>query len=88
MLVVKKKEKLDTMGEVRTIAKLSNAIDEALVRRGQIRSEQVRTYRADALVDTSALRTVLPVHVVQQLGLAITASESQNTPTGGRMPWE
>lgn len=72
MLVVKEKEKLDTVGEVRTIARLSNAIDEALVRRGQIRPEQVRTYRADALVDTGAVRTVLPVHVVQQLGLAIT----------------
>lgn len=72
MLVVKKKGTLDTVGEVRTIANLSNAIDEALVRRGQIRPEQVRTYRADALVDTGAVRTVLPVHVVQQLGLAIT----------------
>ena len=31
----------------------------------------MRTYRADALVDTGALRTVLPTHVAQQLDLAI-----------------
>jgi len=72
VLVAKKKEKVDKVGEVRTIANLTNAIDEALVRRGQIRPDQVRTYQADALVDTGAVRTVLPVHVVQQLGLKIT----------------
>jgi clan AA aspartic protease len=59
------------MGEVRTAAELTNAIDEGLERRGQISREQVRTYRADALVDTGAVRTVLPAHVAEQLGLAI-----------------
>jgi len=61
----------EAMGEVRAKVILTNAIDEGLVRRGQMTPEQVRTYRADALVDTGAVRTVLPVHVVQQLGLAI-----------------
>jgi clan AA aspartic protease len=46
-----------------------NAADEALARRGQIPSAQVRAYEADALVDTGAIRTVIPVHVLQQLGL-------------------
>jgi clan AA aspartic protease len=59
------------MGEVRTAAELTNAIDEGLERRGQISRDQVRTYRADALVDTGAVRTVLPVQVAEQLGLAI-----------------
>jgi clan AA aspartic protease len=59
------------MGEVRTQTTLTNAVDEALARRGQITQEQIRKYEADALVDTGAVRSVLPAHVVQQLGLAI-----------------
>jgi clan AA aspartic protease len=59
------------MGEVRTQALILNAIDEALARRGQITPEEIRRYDADALVDTGAVRSVLPTHAVQQLGLAI-----------------
>ncbi len=59
------------MGEVRARVKLTNAIDEALARRGQIAADQVRTYDADALVDTGAVRCVLPPHVAQSLGLQI-----------------
>ncbi len=59
------------MSEVRVRTKITNAIDEALARRGQLRSDQVRSYEADALVDTGAVASVLPVHVVQQLGLLI-----------------
>ncbi len=59
------------MGEIRVLVRLVNAVDEALVRRGQLRSDQVRTYEADAMVDTGAIRTVIPVHVLQQLGLDV-----------------
>ena len=61
----------ETMGEVRTIVTLTNATDQVLVRRGKLAPEDVHTYRADALVDTGAVRTVLPPHVAQQLDLAI-----------------
>ena len=57
------------MGEVRVKTKITNAADEALARRGQIAAADVRTYEADALVDTGAVSSVLPVHVVMQLGL-------------------
>lgn len=57
------------MGEVRVKVKITNAIDEALARRDQITVDQVRTYEADALVDTGAMRCVLPPHVAQSLGL-------------------
>jgi len=57
------------MGEVWVIARLTNAVDEALVRRGMLKPEQVRTYEASALVDTGAVCTVLPAHVVARLGL-------------------
>jgi len=59
------------MGEVRAQVKLTNAVDEALVRRGQMTLDQIRIYEADALVDTGAVRSVIPIQVVQQLGLAI-----------------
>ncbi len=59
------------MGEVRVQAQVINAIDEELARRGQLTSEEVRHYEADALVDTGAVRSVIPTHIVQQLGLAI-----------------
>lgn len=62
---------LKGMGEVRVTARLTNAVDEALVRRGMLAPDQVRTYEADALVDTGAVRTVVPQHVALRLGLGV-----------------
>lgn len=59
------------MGEVRVPVKLTNAIDLSLVRRGLLKPDQVRTYEADAMVDTGAVRCVLPPHVVERLGLEL-----------------
>jgi predicted aspartyl protease len=59
------------LGEVRVKVKLTNGVDEALVRRGLLTADKIRSYEADALVDTGAVRSVLPIHVVQLLGLAI-----------------
>jgi predicted aspartyl protease len=59
------------MGEVRVKARLTNAVDEALARRGAIKPEAVRRYEADALVDTGAVRSVVPPHVADRLGLAL-----------------
>ena len=58
------------MGETRVKALLINAVDEALAQSGQLASDQIRKYEADALVDTGAVRSVFPAHVVQQLGLS------------------
>ena len=57
------------MGEVRAKTLLINAVDEELAQRGQLTPDRVRKYEADALVDTGAVRSALPAHVVQQLGL-------------------
>ena len=58
-------------GEVRVKARLTNAVDEALVRRGLLKPEQVRSCDADALVDTGAVQTVLPAQVAARLGLGV-----------------
>ncbi|HEV2826944.1 MAG TPA: hypothetical protein VGW76_05020 [Pyrinomonadaceae bacterium] len=65
------REEKALMGEVRVRVTLTNAGDEVLVRRGLLPVDKVRHYEADALVDSGAVRSVLPSHVVQHLGLAI-----------------
>ncbi len=57
------------MGEVRINVKLTNSVDRALARRGKIEEEKIRTYEADALVDTGAVSSVVPANVMKQLGL-------------------
>lgn len=63
------------MGEVRVKVKLTNAGDEILVRRGLLTADKIRSYEAEALVDTGAVRSVLPAYVVRLLGLAIVRKE-------------
>jgi len=59
------------MGEIRVRVRLVNALDEVLASRGQLPADQVQTYEADAMVDTGAVRLVISVHVLQQLGLDV-----------------
>ena len=59
------------MGEVRTTTLITNAVDEDLHRQGQLASESIRSYEADAMVDTGAVRSIIPPHVVERLGLSI-----------------
>ena len=59
------------MGEVRVKVTLTNAVDEAMARRGQISSDKIRIYQTDALIDTGAVRSIIPVHLLQLLGLEI-----------------
>lgn len=59
----------NVMGEVRVKVTLTNAFDEGLARRGQLPPDKVRSYLADALVDTGAVSTVIPPFVFERLGL-------------------
>ena len=70
------------MGEVRVKARLTNAIDESQLRRGLIEPAQVRTCEAEALVDTGAVRTVLPQEIVTRLGLEIRGQLTVGYPDG------
>ena len=57
------------MGAVRAIVKLTNGSDEALIRTGQLRPEDIRVYETEALVVTGSIETVIPAAVMKQLGL-------------------
>src|SRR6516164_585305 len=64
-----KPSRSDSMGEIRVKVKITNSMDEMRLRRGEIKLSEVRTYEADAMVDTGAVRSVIPAHVKQQLGV-------------------
>ncbi|MBM2814298.1 MAG: hypothetical protein HW421_1060 [Ignavibacteria bacterium] len=59
------------MGEVRTQVKLTNAADFSNSRRGLILNEQVRSIIIDAMVDTGAVRSVIPESIMKSLGIDI-----------------
>jgi clan AA aspartic protease len=59
----------DSKGEIRVKVKITNSMDEMRLRRGEIAHAEVRTYDADALVDTGAVRSVIPAHVKEKLGV-------------------
>ena len=59
------------MGEVRVKVKLTNVIDAGLVRRGMLTPDQVRTCVVEGIADTGAVSSTLPLHIAQQLGLAM-----------------
>lgn len=63
------------MGEVRVKVKIINAIDEGLFRRGKLSKQEIRVYETDALVDTGAIPSVLPIDIVQRLGLDLIRKE-------------
>jgi clan AA aspartic protease len=57
------------MGEIRVKVLLTNSMDEALHRRKKLKKSQIRRYEADAMVDTGAVRSVIPAYVMEQLGV-------------------
>ena len=59
------------MGEIRVKVRITNATDEELARSGGLAKDKVRFYEADALVDTGAVRSVIPTHVLEELGATI-----------------
>jgi predicted aspartyl protease len=60
-----------TMGEIRVKVRLVNAWDDELMRSGNLPRTEVRSYEADTMVDTGAVRSVIPVHVLQAVGAKV-----------------
>ena len=71
------------MGEIRVQVDLTKAVDEELARCERLPRDQVRSFRAGALVDTGAVRSVLPPHVVERLGLSIRGQRVAQDERGG-----
>jgi clan AA aspartic protease len=57
------------MGEVKAAVKLTNAGDLFMFRRGLLAQEKIRTVTVDAVVDTGAVRSCIPIDVKEKLGL-------------------
>lgn len=57
------------MGEVKVTVKLSNAMQFAMSRRDLIPAVEVRSVTVEAVVDTGAVRSCMPVDLMQTLGL-------------------
>ena len=57
------------MGEVRVKIKLTNNIDEVMVRQKKLARSKVRTMEIEGVVDTGAVALALPSYVVEKLGL-------------------
>ncbi len=59
------------MGEIRVRVRLTNSHDETRHRLGELPKNKMRTYEAEAMIDTGAVRSVIPAHVLQKLGVGI-----------------
>jgi predicted aspartyl protease len=59
------------MGEVRIKVRLTNGTDETLVRLGKLDASQVRSVLTDAMVDTGAVRCVIPAELATKLGVLL-----------------
>ncbi len=72
------------MGEVRVRVKLIDPLDEMRLRRGQLSSDKVHTYETNALVDTGAVRTIIPRHVLDALDLELDSETVAEYAAGGK----
>lgn len=57
------------MGEVKATVKINNAMDVAMSRRGLLPVDKVRSVIVEAVVDTGAVRSCIPVDLKEKLGL-------------------
>ena len=57
------------MGEVKATVKIDNATDVGMHRRGLIPRDQIRSVTVEAIVDTGAVRSCIPVDLQEKLGL-------------------
>lgn len=65
----------ESMSAVHVKVKLTNAVDEEMIQRGLLNPKLLRVYETEALIDTGAVRTVLPESVAQALGLRIRGQQ-------------
>ena len=59
------------MGEVKVSVKLTNAVDLGMFRRNLIQREEIRSVTVEAVVDTGAVRSCIPVDLMEEMGLQV-----------------
>ena len=57
------------MGEVKATVTINNALDVGMSRRGLLALDQIRSVTVEAVVDTGAVRSCIPVDLNEKLGL-------------------
>lgn len=57
------------MGEIRVKVRLTNAGDIIVVRRGMMDPANVRSIEVEGVVDTGAVRSVIPIDIMKRLGV-------------------
>ena len=57
------------MGEIRVKVILTNSVDEAQHRRRKLKKSAIRRFEDDAMVDTGEVRSIIPMHVMEKLGI-------------------
>ena len=73
------------MGTVHAEITLKNITDEAFVRGGYIRPEEIRTATVTAVVDTGSMYLVITEELRKKLGLAIKTEKTVRTANGQRV---
>jgi clan AA aspartic protease len=73
------------MGMVYTEITLKNSHDEAFVKQGYIKPEEVRTATVMAIADTGSMYLVITEELRQQLGLEIKGEKTANIANGQRV---
>ena len=72
------------MGEVRTKVKLTNAVDFGLNKRGLLSENEIRSVIFTAVVDTGAVRSVIPKDVLEKLGIDILRESTAEYANGSK----
>lgn len=74
----------DSTGAVYANVKLTNAADEAMIRRGVLAPKHLRQHEERALVDTGAVHLVISEQIAQKLGLRILDQQGVEFADGRR----
>lgn len=72
------------MGEIRVSLRLTNPLDEDRVAEGSLSADAVRTTMVDAVVDTGAVRSVVPQQVLDSIGVRVRSTGTAEYADGRR----
>jgi len=61
----------EPMGEIRVLVTLTNALDDGRAAEGSLPPDQVRSVTVNAVVDTGAVRSVIPHPLLEDLGVHV-----------------